>query len=134
MLAPGSNALRGSAFLLQRGGGVVTCAGRPVDLTPATAYASERMSWIYGPPKEGYVSARALTHYTFSPDEPEYVTLSRRTKCDAQGKFEFDGVADGTFFVTTFVAWAVGREVQGGTLAQRVTLSGGKVANIIISE
>jgi len=38
-VAPGSNQLTGSALIRQMGGGVVTCAGYPVHLIPATPYA-----------------------------------------------------------------------------------------------
>lgn len=129
-LQPGSNTVKGSAFMRQNGGGVVTCAGSVVTLVPTTAYAKERIDVMYGSVESG---PQILLRGTFSPDHPGYRTNVRETKCDAQGAFSFDRVADGEFFVVTRVSWSVGYSSQGGSLMHRVTLKNGQVVNIVIS-
>ena len=44
----GANTINAQAFLRQRGGAVVTCAGRAARLIPVTIYATERMTNLYG--------------------------------------------------------------------------------------
>ncbi|UXH76786.1 hypothetical protein [Roseateles amylovorans] len=129
MLAPGNNAIKGNAFMRQKGGGVVTCAGSSVYLTPATAYAIERMKLVYGPVDSGY--ARRIPPLT--PEPPAYFSTGRSEKCDAQGNFVFADLADGDFFITTVVSWQVASAQQGGALMQRVRLSGGRIVSIVMS-
>lgn len=130
MLADGTNTIKGSAVMRQRGGGVVTCAGGVVTLVPATDYAIERMSAIYG-------GANIITrrhNRTFIPDPPEYDTMVKTTHCDAQGFFKFERLADGDFFVITVVAWQVQRyQVEGGALMRRVAVQGGRTAEIVLT-
>jgi hypothetical protein len=132
MSAPGGNTVSGSGFMKQRGGGVVTCAGSAVALTPATDYASERMEVIYGS-MSGGVSLPKTAGINFVPTPLAYMKSARETRCDAQGNFSFDKVADGTFFVTTTVAWRVGYSTQGGHLMQRVTVQGGQAKSIVLA-
>lgn len=129
LLAPGSNAVQGSAFMRQRGGGVVTCAGSPVYLLPATAYAQERIAALYGS-ADGGVST---WDFTFNPDPPAYRTLTRATTCDAQGHFQFGQVADGDFYVQTKVVWEIGHTTQGGNMIKKVSLKNGTNATVVIS-
>ena len=132
LLQPGTNSLKGSALLRQQGGGVVTCAGRPVYLIPATAYAIERTEKLYGSsaPKRYLPFQRPPT---FTPDEPDYLKNVKEATCDAQGFFTFDRVADGTFFVNTSVQWVVNNVEQGGYLLQRVTLQNSEPQTIVLT-
>lgn len=132
LMSDGVNIIKGNAFMRQRGGGVVTCAGAQVFLIPATEYAARRINIIYGTGAD-----RAFTNakldMKFNPDPPEYYSLTKTTRCDAQGNFSFDRVADGEFFVQTSVSWEVARRIQGGQLMHRVKVSNGSVANVILS-
>ncbi|MCW5668119.1 MAG: hypothetical protein KIT86_00570 [Hydrogenophaga sp.] len=125
----GLNSIKGSGFLRQRGGGVVTCAGSEVVLIPATYYARERIAHLYG---TGGINRHRLNP-TFVPDPPEYRTFTKKTRCDAQGNFMFERVADGDFFVTTGVHWQVGGTNQGGPIMSRARVAGGETINIVIS-
>lgn len=130
MTSDGGNVIKGNAFMRQRGGGVVTCAGQTVHLVPATAYAKERFTALFGSSEKGINNRR---DFKFAPDPPEYYALARKTTCDAQGNFVFDRVADGDFFLTVLVAWEAGRLAQGGHLMQRITVRGGQTQSIVIS-
>lgn len=133
MLDPGPNTVSGSSLIRQAGGGIVTCAGNPVFLLPATAYADERVNIIYGNYQSGYVPYAGLLNHSFTPDDPEYKNLTEQTRCDAQGNFEFTNVADGEFYVHTLVTWSVNYTTQGGGLMRRVDLEGGEHEKIVLT-
>jgi hypothetical protein len=127
----GKNTITGSALMRQQGGGTVTCAGSPVGLTPATAYAYERMSFIYGNSNKG---VRTRGNFKFEPETPsEYLTMSKSTTCNAQGFFTFKNIADGEYFVTTRVTWTISDIPQGGLLMQRVSVKNGETADIVLA-
>lgn len=133
-LSEGKNTIHGSAFIRQGGGGIVTCAGGPVELVPATDYASARVYALYGSTQKGYNSVKGGKRVDFKNEPPLYDTLTRTATCDAQGFFKFDKVADGDFYIASIVVWEVGRfNYQGGALMQRVTVKGGESKEITLT-
>lgn len=128
----GPHTISGSAFMRQRGGGVVTCAGYEVSLIPVNAYAETRISYLYAERNAGFrpVSADRLA---FDPDPPEYQELRRQTKCDQRGEFRFEAVADGEYFVIAVVIWEAGKSAQGGTLFTRVKVQGRSPSPLMLS-
>lgn len=131
LLAGGTNTITGSALMRQVGGGVVTCAGNEVFLIPATRYAKNRLQAIYGSGKTLGILHERLT---FNPDPPEYKASMKTTRCNAQGFFRFDTVADGEFFVQTSIVWKAGTySPQGGSLIDQITVRGGQVADITMA-
>lgn len=134
MLEPGTNTIRGSALIRQQGGGVVTCAGRDIALVPATQYAQQRITALYGQAQQGYYPAWPARGVKFANEAPEYQQLTRATVCDAQGFFKFERVADGDFFVVTAVTWQARQYVvEGGALMQRVRVAGGEMREIVLT-
>ena len=77
-----------------------------------------------------------VSAYRFNPDPPEYSADVKVQKCDAQGDFVFERVADGDFFVVTQITWETGTSssYQGGNLMQRVSVSGGKSVSIVLAQ
>lgn len=134
LLKPGTNTIKGGAFMRQIGGGVVTCAGETVNLIPVTSYATARMKAIYDTDgSDGFTGINQTRMMTFTPDVEGYQFLTRKTRCDAQGNFVFDKVATGSFFVTTTVRWSVGNSGQGSVLMQRATVTNDESINLIIA-
>jgi len=131
-LHPGSATVSGNAFMRQRGGGVVTCAGQSVVLTPATPYATARASAKFGVGGNGFRSAD-VPPVRFTPDEPAFAEMARKTRCDSSGRFAFDLVADGVYFITTEVTWFAGSAAQGGELMKRVIVTDGKSRDVVIT-
>jgi len=131
LLANGPNTVTGSASVRQRSGSVVTCAGQPVYLVPATDYARIRVRALYGSDERG--ASLDGRSYRFDPDPPEYAKLVRQAQCDANGRFRFDRVASGTFFLTAVVRWQEGERRAGGSLMQQVTTGGGRTVNLTLS-
>jgi hypothetical protein len=132
---PGKNTISGSALMRTMTGDVKTCAGLLVELIPDTPYARERMTISFGSPEGGYFPASNLT--APSPD-PEYTRSVRRSVCDAQGSFSFEGLPDGSYFLTASVVWNIPVQnaafVQGGDIMQHVSVSGGEVRKIVLTK
>lgn len=136
LLAPGKNTIKGSALFRQNGGGIVSCAGTQVDLVPATEYATERISYLYGSTERGVQTAMTAPHLKFTNVEASgYRENQRHVLCDSQGFFKFDNVADGSFYLTSVITWHVGNSYipEGGVLMQRITVSGGEVKEIVLA-
>lgn len=137
-MQPGSAKLSGTAFMRQKGGGVVTCAGQEVALFPVTDYATDRLNHIYhSAPRTGsiayadYYSPRHKDN--FSPDLPEYRSLMHKTLCDAQGNFEFKNIKYGRYYITTGVIWQVGHSVNGGAISTQVHINSDDPQRLILS-
>lgn len=119
---PGTGVITGHAFRTKPSGVVVNAAGQVVRLVPATGFARERFVNLYG--KNKYVPHRA---YPADDNvDPAYGEYTRTTKAEANGRFAFEKVAPGTYFITTQVIWgdeaAFSRE--GGSVYDSVTLTG----------
>lgn len=112
----GDSSLAGQAFLRQKGGGVVTCAGSTVILFPATAYTREAI----------FAMARGSQPINTHQTEGRLTGAKRESRCDAQGKFAFSGLPSGlSWFVATEVKWQVGYAVQGGALGREMVIGPG---------
>lgn len=117
----GTGVIVGHAFRTRAKGQVVNAAGEVVRLIPATAYARERFSSLFE-------KTKFLPHWRY-PDgqiDSRYAEFTRTTKTTARGRFSFDKLAPGTYFVSTQVIWgeedAIFRE--GGSVYDEVTLTG----------
>lgn len=130
-MADGPNIIRGSAFLRQQGGGVVTCAGRTVSLVPASTFAKRVYLATYGS-IEGQ-ARQSGRDVRIEPPSEDFGKLIKKTLCDAQGAFTFDRVADGDYFVETTVTWVVGGITNGGPVMRRVSVAGGAALAVVIS-
>ena len=100
MIGPGKAKVEGHAFI-HVGGRTYTAAGDWVTLIPATAYAEERMRNLYG---KNRFSNATFGRRLDVPDE-EYPRLTRKVKANIGGKFEFEDVRPGRWFVTAMVTW-----------------------------
>jgi hypothetical protein len=120
----GTASLRAQAFLRQRGGGVVTCAGSEVFLMPHAEYFLE-LTW--------YLKERRRVEHDEAA-KPVLARIVRRTQCDAQGNFSFDKLPAGKYIALTEVLWDVAGRRQGGTVMTAVAIGEGSAASVIISD
>jgi len=100
---PGTGTVTGHAFRTKPSGVVVNAAGQVVRLVPATGFARERFANFYG-------NRKYVPHANYPAEDaadPAYAEHTRTTKAEANGRFAFDKVAPGTYFVTTQVIWVV---------------------------
>jgi len=114
----GQHTITGQAFMRQRGGGVVTCAGAEVTIVPLTKFAEK------------------ILQVRLSGNTPQYSTQEQvagggrsrsyiqKAICDAQGNFIFNKVSKGRWFFETKVSWRVGDSYQGGYVRKKVKITG----------
>lgn len=121
---PGGVKVQGQAFLRQRGGGTVTCAGERVLLLPGTPYFREVVSISKSLNETGYAFGVAIARKT----------VARRTQCDAQGNFEFGEVPPGSWYVLTEVRWVVGGRAQGGIMGRSIEVTAAPSSPVLLNE
>jgi hypothetical protein len=135
----GDNRIEGTALLRTRGGEPRTCAALHVGLIPWSRHAGERMARLYGSIQSGY-NARAPygRMIRWENDDAAFYETVRSTACDAAGRFVFDDLPDGDWFVEAMVTWDVPRAgfvggPQGGTLMRRVKAAGGETVSVVLT-
>lgn len=117
---PGNGVISGHAFRTRSNGRVVNAAGELVRLVPATAYSRERFGQLYG-------NRKFLPVGRYPGEDkvdPGYAELTRTVKSSATGRFSFEGVPPGTYFVTAQVVWGEELNREGGSMYDIVTLTG----------
>ena len=127
----GDNVIDGRVFVRLWSGEEVPCAGHTVQLVPQTALARERMDRLYG---QAGLRRHVRNPVKLEKPDPRYWDYMREAPCDAQGRFRFEGVADGGYFVVGSVSWrGLHGHWQAGSLMQAVEVRGGEAANLILT-
>jgi len=126
LIGNGTNLIQGRAQVKFGEGGDVTCAGEQVVLIPATDYAKERMLAAFDG-DEVVFFPRIGPEEDAEPDaaDPRFTQLVRTAMCDAEGKFEFPGLADGEFIVVAKVAWLAYGSVHSAEFMRQIRLEDG---------
>lgn len=91
----GSARIDGQAFVINRSGKPLYAAGETIRLVPATSYARARFARLYG--GRTFIPASAIPR--IAPD-PEYARYTRTTVASATGRFIFEEIAPGEYFIT----------------------------------
>lgn len=124
-LSDGSGEIAGEAFLRQRGGGVVTCAGAGVVAYPAGPWVD---AWVKA--NDPYWRSNMFEEEL----HPDLFGYTRHTTCRNDGTFVFRNMPAGDWFITTTVTWWIpGRYggTEGGVLTRRVSVANDLVEIII---
>jgi hypothetical protein len=130
-LQPGTNTIKGSAFMRKRTAVIVPAAGEIVYLIPATPYAEERFAKLFPRGKLNPI----LFSRSIDMTDPDYVRLMRTTKGDKGGNFTFENVKPGVWFISTRVRYELRADLpSGGSIYERVEIKGqDQVVEIIVS-
>jgi hypothetical protein len=111
-LEPGQGELAGQAFKRTVGGEVRYAAGVPVYLVPVTPYVRECMA-IAG-------------SYARSDCGPRLIPYRKQTIGNGEGRFRFQELKPGDYYVETTITWGVptqlGVQTTGGTINRMVTI------------
>lgn len=110
ILASGEARVAGQAFTKTRGG--ETRTPREVLLVPMSDYTRE-------------VANRGLLvrNHILDPEvDPRLETYIRRALCDADGRFEFEDVPDGEYYITCGIFWEVSITGYLDTTGNTITL------------
>lgn len=117
----GPATLEGQAFLRTRGGELRYCAGESVLLAPGTQYDIDVIT--------AFAFGRNVALKRAGPAAQYW----RESVCDAQGKFQFDGLPVGSWIVITDVRYWVAGSEQGGVMGKKVNLRAGR-NSVIMNE
>ena len=102
-----------------------TCAGAGVVLTPETLWTRRRMTILYNSPDRSALPAEQVRARTPSAPSGDYSAFVRRTTCDESDRFNFQGLANGAWFVIT-VAKPVGGNGPDMAIMRRVEIRAGR--------
>ena len=131
---PGTATVEGSATLSAAGGARHTCAGGEAQLVPAGAYSAQMMRIVFGNDVRGYVPlASARYPRNMAPDFGKTV---RRIGCDAEGRFRFDNVPAGRWYVFSNVVLPRGAgdaAPQGGALMRGIDVAEGTRVSVLLA-
>lgn len=118
---PGTGVIQGHAFLKTSAGVIKNAGGELVRLVPVTAYSRNRFAQLYLGRK--FVPANAIPKV--APD-PAYAAYTRTTKAESTGRFVFENVAPGAYYVATQNVWKKEGAMtsEGGAFFETVTLTG----------
>lgn len=121
-LTDGASSLNGQAFAKTRGGDTKYASGETVTLIPVSDYTTEYM--------KGIGTARGAA----TPD-PRLASYTRTTVADGEGKFTFNRVPEGSYFVYTKVFWEVPGQyglTTTGSWIKDVVTARGPTTNVIL--
>jgi len=132
--APGTATVEGRAALPVAGEVPRTCAGGEAQLLPAGTYAAEMMRIVFGSDVRGFAPLASSRYPTNIA--ADFGSTVRRIGCDPEGRFRFDGVPAGRWYVFSNVIFrAAGGETapQGGALMQRIDVAEGARAIVLLT-
>lgn len=135
LLQPGTNTIKVNAFARQRGGGIVTCAGFPVALIPATQLFKD-YAYAYFKTIEGGYRSFPITKEPVIPNKEEVGKYKQIKPSNSDGNVVFENVADGEFYLATNVRWEVQQYSlwgEGGYFFKLIKVSGGETIDIVLS-
>lgn len=135
LLKPGNNTVEGSALVRFVNGDILTCAGNFVSLVPVTPYSRAWARELTGKESGGF-RAFSEGEQKFN-DQDAFYKAQIDSTCAVDGKFAFDNVADGEFYVYTVakqqIATGVGGMLRGGLLAKLIKTEGGKTTRVVLA-
>jgi hypothetical protein len=135
--ASGSASLSGVATLRTVAGGAHTCAGLSVALVPSGNPTDAYIATAFGARDSAFHDASAPL-----PIPPAGLRdIDRRATCDAQGRFSFNALPAGAYYVIAPALWIdaamVGPNqapvVLGGLIMQKVSLKEGEARSIALT-
>jgi hypothetical protein len=117
----GTSTIEAHAFYRDEKGKVIYAAGEHAYLIPVTQYAEQRFAQVYG--KSKYIQTKYMP---WDESDPQFKKYMRSTKAEANGRFSFDHVAQGDYYVATSVSWMPENSIiaKGAAIYERVTITG----------
>ena len=127
----GPASIDGQAVMRRDDGAVQPCQGA-VTLKPGGAFSEQHMRETWGNAESANHNINAHEAIIVTPELEAYFEVKRHTTCDAEGRFRFEGLANGDYFVLTTVQWWDGEYLQGGQLMRRVRIRNGQSQQILM--
>jgi len=105
----GSAVIRGKVAYATRQGGAYSCAGGSVGLTPAAPISAKRIARLYGDTVRAVRTVEEVKALSAGEAQPAYGEFVRNARCDAQGRFVFEGLPGGDWFIVARAKSATGQ-------------------------
>jgi len=119
---PAGASISGQAFLKTRGGDVKFGAGNYVTLDPVTPYFTE---WFEHTALRGTLKA--------DPDSRTH-PYHRETRADGEGRFTFENLPAGDYYIACSIRWLAGDSNTGGVAHAKVHVDAGQyLKNVIVT-
>jgi hypothetical protein len=117
----GKAKIEGHAFVRRPDNAVENAVGQTVRLIPVTPYSETRFAQFYG-------GKRFLPAWQIPKIEadPEYASYTRTTTSESNGRFTFESVAPGKYYIATQIMWRPKGNLfqEGGALWDLVIVTG----------
>lgn len=110
------------------GGRSWTCAGS-VGLTPETPWTRQRFQTLYGSNQRAAVPAAVVRARSVTEASADYQTFVRSTNCDAAGRFSFETLPAGDWYV---IAPVTSEGQDPVVLMRRISTRGGQQTNVTL--
>jgi len=127
----GPASIEGQAVMRREDGALQPCEGG-VTLAPGGAFSEQYIQETWGNTESANHNINAHETIIMTPELKAYFDVRRETTCDEEGRFRFEGLADGDYFVFTTVQWWANDFLQGGQLMQRVRIRNGQSEQILM--
>ena len=127
----GSSGIRGEVAYAP-GGGRFSCSGQPVILTPDAPFSRWRMQQLYGSADRAALPVSEVRGRQGGRPSDDYSAFVRRTTCDASGRFDFQGLPAGGWFIIV-VAQPGGQGGEAVALMRRVFTRPGAVRSVLVN-
>ena len=131
--APGANSLRGVVAYHPRKSEKWSCSEQSVALMPEAPASRARVAALYGSTSFAVRPVAEVREKSKTAGDVNFSAFVKQATCDADGRFSFDHLADGNYFVIARakqIQPRVSNADDGVAIVQRITLVGGKAIDI----
>jgi hypothetical protein len=119
---PAGSSITGQVFLKTRGGDVKFGAGNYVYLDPVTPYYTE---WF---------EHTVLRNFMKPDPDTRTHAYRRETRADGEGRFTFENLPAGDYYIACNIRWMTGDGTTGGIAHEKVHVDAGQqLKNVIVT-
>ena len=126
----GKTKIEGSSFIVDRmglNGTTHTCVGYSASLIPQSEFMEEYLNYLFDNLEESFWNHKGSI--PFKNTDITGDTGVRQSKCDIDGKFEFNNIPNGTYYLSTTVYYVGGPfrtippDYKGGMFLKKVIVN-----------
>lgn len=125
----GTASIIGQAFMKTKGGDIKYAAGNYILLLPVTQYTTEIIRIA--------LEEKVEEGGSIDNKDPRLIKYAKKTMADAEGKFEFNNIPSGEYYVWTAIKWQVpsqsGLRRTGGNISKRIRVKEGEKVKVILT-
>jgi len=117
----------GQAFLRTSSGDVKYAAGSKVFLIPVTSISNQ---WYY----QWYLVENHINpEKIIAKADTRHLAIIRTKQANGNGRFTFENIPAGEYFIITRIVWKVDQNTVGGYVCNRVSIEDGESHNFVIT-